>query len=99
MDVKYIGIKNKVNLYKIFINAFFALCVVFTVIFWILGYSNYNDKKMLQNGIEVEAEIVDVREIDIRPDDPHRIERAWECIYLYVAPDGKSYSGWAGQFS
>lgn len=99
MDVKYIGIKNKVNLYKIFINAFFAICVVFTVIFWILCYSNYNDKKMLQNGIEVEAEIVDVREIDIRPDDPHRIERAWECIYLYVAPDGKSYSGWVGQFS
>ncbi|MDE7209373.1 MAG: hypothetical protein K2O31_05755, partial [Clostridia bacterium] len=72
---------------------------VLTIIFWICCYSDYNDKKMLQNGIEVEAEIVDLREIDLRPDDPHNIERAWECIYLYVAPDGTRYSGTVGQFS
>ena len=95
----YIGIKNKVNIYQVFINIIFAICVLFTVIFWIFCYSNHNDKKMLQNGIEVEAEIVDIREIDTRPDDPHRTERAWECIYSYVAPDGKEYSGIAGQFS
>ncbi len=77
-----IGIKNKYIIYQIFINAAFAICVVLTVVFWICCYSDYNDKKMLENGIEVQAEIVDVREIDVRPDDPHNIERAWECIYM-----------------
>ncbi len=94
-----IGIKNKFIVYQIFITAAFAICVVLTVVFWICCYSDYNDKKMLENGIEVQAEIVDVREIDVRPDDPHNIERAWECIYLYVAPDGTRYSGIVGQFS
>lgn len=94
-----IGIKNKYIIYQIFIDAAFAICVVLTVVFWICCYSDYNDKKMLENGIEVQAEIVDVREIDVRPDDPHNIERAWECIYLYVAPDGTRYSGIVGQFS
>ncbi len=94
-----IGIKNKFIVYQIFINAAFAICVTLTIIFWICCYSDYNNSKLLRNGIEVEAEIVDVREIDISSGDSHTTRRAWECIYSYVAPDGKEYSGWVGQFS
>ncbi len=94
-----IGIKNKYIIYQIFIDAAFAICVVLTVVFWIWCYSDYNNNQLLKNGIEVEAEIVDVREIDISPGDSQTTRRAWECIYLYVAPDGKEYSGWVGQFS
>ena len=94
-----IGIKNKFIVYQIFITAAFAICAVLTIIFWIWCYSDYNNNQLLKNGIEVEAEIVDVREIDISSGDSHTTRRAWECIYLYVAPDGKEYSGWVGQFS
>ncbi len=94
-----IGIKNKFIVYQIFISSAFAICVVLTVLFWIFCYSDYNDSKLLRNGIEVEAEIVDVREIDVSPGDSNTTRRAWECIYSYVAPDGKEYSGWVGQFS
>lgn len=93
-----IGIKNKFIAYQIFINAAFAICVVLTILFWIFCWSDYNNSKLLRNGIEVEAEIVDVREIDVSTDS-HSTRRAWECIYSYVASDGKEYSGWVGQFT
>lgn len=99
MNVKDIGIKNHFRIYQIFVNAAFAICVVLSIVFWIYCYSDYNNSKLLRNGIEVEAEIVDVREIDISSGDSQTTRRAWECIYLYVAPDGKEYSGWVGQFS
>ncbi|MDE6868577.1 MAG: DUF3592 domain-containing protein [Clostridia bacterium] len=99
MENKYIGIKNKFYISQFIINSMFAIFAVLTVVFWLFCWSDYNDNKLLKNGIEVEAEIVDTREIDIRPDDSHTIERAWVCIYLYVAPDGTRYSGEVGQFS
>ncbi|MBD5131326.1 MAG: hypothetical protein HDT28_01845 [Clostridiales bacterium] len=54
---------------------------------------------MLRNGIEVEAEIVDIMEIDLSSADSTSIERGWECIYMYVAPDGVKYTGGVGSFS
>lgn len=98
MENKDIGIKNNFKIYQIFINAAFAICVVLTILFWIFCWSDYNNSKLLRNGIEVEAEIVDVREIDVSTDS-HSTRRAWECIYSYVASDGKEYSGWVGQFT
>ncbi len=99
MDVKDIGIKNNFHIYQILVNAAFVIFIILSVVFWVFCYSDYNDNQLLKNGIEVQAEIVDVREIDVSPDDSHSTIRAWECIYLYTAPDGKEYSGWAGQFT
>ena len=90
---------NSFKLYKPFVCAVFAISIILALIFWIYCYSDYNNNKLLRNGIEVEAEIVDVREIDISPGDSHTTRRAWECIYSYIAPDGTEYSGWVGQFS
>lgn len=94
-----IGIKNSFKIYQALVTAAFAICVVLTILFWIFCWSDYNNSKLLRNGIEVEAEIVDVREIDVSPGDSHSTRRAWECIYSYVASDGKEYSGWVGQFT
>ena len=92
------GIKNSSKIYQAFIIAAFAMCTVLTIIFWIFCYSDFNDNKLLKNGIEVEAEIVDIREIDITPGDSY-VTRAWVCVYLYVAPDNKEYSGTVGEFT
>ena len=94
-----VGVKNSYKIHYTFISGIFAVFIVLSVVFWICCWSDYNSNKLLKNGIEVEAEIVDIREIDIRSDDPYTTERAWECIYLYVASDGTRYSGEVGQFS
>lgn len=99
MAKRDIGIKNSFKIYYTLISGLFAIFIALSVIFWICCWSDYNNNKLLENGIEVKAEIVDIREIDTRPDDPNTIERAWVCIYLYVAPNGTRYSGEIGQFS
>ena len=99
MSKCHIGIKNSFKIYQALVTAAFAICVVLTILFCLFCWSDYNNSKLLRNGIEVEAEIVDVREIDVSPGDSHSTRRAWECIYSYVASDGKEYSGWVGQFT
>lgn len=99
MAITDVGIKNNFHIYQILVNAAFAVFITLSIVFWVFCYSDHNDNQLLKNGIEVQAEIVDVREIDVSPDDSHTTTRAWECIYLYIAPDGKEYSGWSGQFS
>ncbi len=93
-----IGIKNYFKIYHIFINAAFVIFLVLSVIFWVFCCSDHNDNELLKNGIEVEAEIVDIQEIDITPSESS-ITRAWVCVYSYVSSDGKEYSGTVGEFS
>ena len=61
MDVKDIGIKNNFHIYQILVNAAFVIFIILSVVFWVFCYSDYNDNQLLKNGIEVQAEIVDVK--------------------------------------
>ena len=94
-----IGVKKPFKIHQAIVTVAFAIFAVLSIIFGIWCYSDYNNNKLLRNGIEVEAEIIDVREIDISPGDSHTTRRAWECLYSYIAPDGTEYFGIVGQFS
>lgn len=90
-----IGIKNSFKLYPIFISVAFAAFALLTFIFWMLFREDYFNNKLLYNGVEVEAEIVDVFFCEDTDDDGAYF--SWyEGVYLYLSPEGKRYSGSCG---
>lgn len=91
---KYIGIKNKIKDYQYIIITFFAIFTALTTIWWIIYIGEYNLSSLINNGVEVEAEIVDVCYEYVNPDSESTI--IYYNIYLYVSPEGKEYSGTCG---
>lgn len=90
-----IGVKYKFNLFQILITGAFIILSMVTTVFWLLVYGGYVNNYMLFNGIEVEAEIVDVVCVDKTPDESLPTY-SYESVYYYVSPDGKEYTGWGG---
>lgn len=90
-----IGIRNSFRLYQALICAAFAAFALLSFIFWMLFREDYFNNKLLYNGVEVEAEIVDVFFCE-HSDDDGTYSSWYEGVYLYVAPEGKRYSGSCG---
>ena len=90
-----VGVKYKFNLFQILITGVFIILSMIIVVFWLLVYGGYENNYMLFNGIEVEAEIVDVICVDKTPDDSLPTY-SYESVYYYISPDGKEYTGWGG---
>jgi len=93
MANKDIGIKNSFKTYQAIITAAFVVLAVFSVIFWIHYRSDNFIDNLYYNGIEVEAEIIEVICNDATPDSTTSSSYVYEGVYLYVSPEGKYYSG------
>lgn len=91
--MKDIGIKNKFNLYKTLIIAFFMIFAVLTLIWSIQVAGNYQNNKWLNIGIEVEAEIIDEFEVDEYDEVDNTYYTIICHVYQYVSPEGKMYNG------
>lgn len=93
MAKRDIGIKNSFKIYQAFLTAAFVAFVVLTIIFWIYYRSDIFIDNLYYNGIEVEAEIIDVICTDATPDSTSSSSYVYKGVYLYVSPEGKEYSG------
>ena len=93
MAKRDIGIKNSFKIYQAFLTAAFVAFVVLTIIFWIFYRSDNFIDNLYYNGIEVEAEIIDVICTDATPDSTSSSSYVYKGVYLYVSPEGKEYSG------
>ena len=89
------GIKNSLKIYQAFIIAAFVVFCILSIIFWALVRGGLYYNNLLNNGIEVEAEVVDWYCIDATPDETYATY-VYRGVYLYVSPEGKRYSGSCG---
>ena len=77
-----IGIKNKFILYQIFINVAFIVFAVLSVIFWSHYRSDNFIDNLYYNGIEVEAEIIEVICADATHDSVTSSSYVYEVVYF-----------------
>ncbi len=92
--MRHIGIKDKAKpIFMVFIITAFAISLILTIIFWFLTLTHIEISDYYFNGIEVEAEIVDVTDVDIDSSDGTSSTRYWALIYKYVSPEGREYGG------
>jgi len=93
MAKRDIGIKNSLKIYQAFIIFAFVIFSALTLIYWIHYRSDIFIDNLYYNGIEVEAEIIEVICTDATPDSTTSSSYVYEGVYLYISPEGKSYSG------
>ena len=88
-----IGVKNKSQHYgyQVILSFLFGISIFVAFIFWLVVFSDYNHKKF-ENGIEVQAEIIDRYEVEENDDEGYAQTKVYH-VYQYISPDGIIYEG------
>lgn len=92
-----VGVRKGLKPYQIVISVLLGVSILSAIVCGCILLGDYDTYEMAENGVEVEAHIVDVQRVRVDTDDSWYY--TWRSYYEYVAPDGVSYSGVYGSHS